>query len=664
MPVPDLTIPSFRGGLNTDDPASELKPDEMTEALNVELHTVPCGERRRGCEAVTGDGGAAIDSVALVARYLPSDDQTLSTLWVLKVITANDFATFAYKDTSWHTVTPDNPTTDSPYAVWAYHTDNISFHHKLFLPYRSGTVSVTTDRLHVYDGTTLRRVGIAPPTAAPTGANTGVGTFSGTRYYRVRWIVEDADGNILRRSEPSDVLTKAPSGTGTGIVVTKPTTGVESPTHWELEASVDNSFFYRIATTVIATTTVTDSAAFSTGYALTGVLSEESGAYTVPESVKFVLVDEDRLVLLNSWENTEHGSRVQWTPVWGDPGVGNDERIPIATTNFLDLDWGEDGEITAGSQPSNGFFYVFKWHHIYKLVRTGIRDQAYTASVVSKTLGALEGSVVSGVDELGRSCVYALDPSLGLYRIGANGLQRHFGLGTKVNQNSFWSRVNTDATHKICCSVYYSDTQQVKWFIAVDGSNVPNMEIKLQTEYTRSVERGFEGGLTLSDGEIANAVAACMYAENINDNVARTLVLKPVVGTFSDDLTGKTRMQDIGDDDDGTAFYATLTSAPFMSTGLLNRFGTLVAGFIAIAAAGVSVIFGQSRNFGAEEKTSLPIDLSPAVAESEVFRNVDDSGFADCRALQVSLHDDTPATGRWAIAQIALAQSVQERASG
>jgi hypothetical protein len=656
---PDLTIRSLRGGLNTDDPASELRPDQCTEAMNVEFHTVPCGERRRGCASINQGAYANLyDSVPLLARHLPTDDESAAQLWMIGMTGAGAVA-FNYKDTAWHTVSP----IDAAVYASAYGARAVSFHKKLFLAFDS-----TVDRLHVWDGTSLRRVGVATP-AAPTAANTaGAGTFSGTRYYRVRYTVQNGSGTTLRRSEPSTALTFAPSGAKDGVTVTKPATITEGETHWELEASVDNAFFYRIATTVVGTTTYTDNVAFSTGYALSGVLSADSGDYTVPGSAKLLAVDEDRLVMAGSWEDAglavALGSRVSWTPVNGDPGSGNDERIPISTTNFLDLDAGEGGSITDISQPSNGFFFVFKWSHIYKMVRTGIRDQAYAATVVSKTMGAIPGSVVSGVDEFGRSCIYALDPSLGLYRIGANGLQRHHGLGSMANSRSTWASVNTDAATVICRSVYYADAQQVKWFIATGTSEIPDLEIVLQTDAVRATENetGIEGGLSLADGDITNVVSACLFAENIDAGVARSKVLKPFVGTTGIAATASIRMLDTGTTDDGTAYVATLTSAPFISAGFLNRFGTLSAGVMAMAAAGVTVVFDQARNYGVGEKP-VTIDLSPTASETEVIRVADSSGFADMQALQIILHDATPATGRWEVVQIALAQSAQEKAN-
>src|SRR5262249_17497103 len=145
----------------------------------------------------------------------------------------------------------------------------------------------------------LRRCGLPAPGNAPAAANAGSGSLTGTRYYRVRWTVQSG-GTTVRRSEPSAVLTFAPSGTGASITVTRPTDDSESATHWELEASTDNANFYRVATTLIATTTYSDSAAYVPGYSASP-LSDNIGDYAVLLSARFLLVDEDRLVMGGSW---------------------------------------------------------------------------------------------------------------------------------------------------------------------------------------------------------------------------------------------------------------------------------------------------------------------------------------------------------------------------
>ncbi len=658
---PDLTIRSLRGGLNTDDPASELKPDQCTVATNVEFHTTPCGERRRGCVSINqGAYANTYTFIPFLIRHLPTNDETAAQLWAVGWNSNASTYDWLYKDTAWHTVTPLNGFG----AGGELYVRGVSFHNKLFLAYPGQS------RLNVWDGTSHRGAGIYAPTAAPTAVNSGVGTMSGIRYYRVRFTIVNGSGVTLLRSEPSAVVSFTPTGSNHAVVTRPATAASDVPTHWELEASIDNVNFYLAQQRVaIATTTTNDSIPYGEGYnGATSVaggggrLSDTSGDYTVPPPAKYLTVDEDRLVMVGDYSNTALGSRVAWTPVNGDPGVGNDERVPISSVNFLDLDAGQGGDATDVSEASNGFFYVFKWKHIYKLVRTGDRSQAYQASVVSKTMGALPGSVVSGLDEFGRSCVYALDPSLGIYRIGANGLQTHHGLGSKVNDRSTWSIVNTDATIP-AIAVYYADAKQIQWWVATGSNNYPNLKITLQTDATRATDIGIEGGVSLADSTMANAVSVCMFAENIDAGVARTRVLKPFIGTvgaLGTTTNATIRRCDTGTTDDGANYEATLTTAPIMSAGQLNRFGTLSAGIIAMPANGVTITLAQERNFSGVEDRISHIDLTPAASETEVIKTADNSGLTDIQALQVTLADYNFG-GRWEVVQIALSQSVQEK---
>src|SRR3990167_2869256 len=268
----NLSVLSLRGGMNNSDPAIGLPDDQAVLMENVEIVESMLGERRRGTTTVSIPTDISTqDRVTFLYRHLPSDDETLAELWAYAV-TGSTSSALNRKTTSWSTVTIDDAASLAGFSQFRW--QGASLHGKLFLAYDS-----TVDRLHVWDGTSLRRAGLAEP-AAPTGADTGSGSFSGTRYYRVRY-TEQVSGVTVRRSEPSDSLTFSPSGSGTGVVVTKPAAISEGETHWELEASFDDTNFYVIATTLVETTTVTDSTAYTTGYADTFTLSEDVGDYAL-----------------------------------------------------------------------------------------------------------------------------------------------------------------------------------------------------------------------------------------------------------------------------------------------------------------------------------------------------------------------------------------------
>lgn len=645
-------IEDVSGGINQYDAPASIPDDQCVEAENVEFVLSSLGERRKGSSTLTITGSGLEDRTHLsfLYRHLPTADQTIAELWAFSV-TAGVSSRLARKTTAWGTVTPIDAIGIT--GTQGFQLQAASLHGKLFMAYKSAV-----DRLHVSDGTgatTNRRAGLAMPTAAPTGANTGVGTFNGTRYYRIRYTVQSA-GVTTIRSESSAVLTFTPSGAGSGVIVTKPVTISESETHWELEASINNADFYRIATTVVGTTTVTDTQAYGAGYAAIGTLSETSGDYTVPISVKFLAVDADRLLMGGSWEQPALGSRVSWTVVKKDAGVGNDERVPIDSDNFVDLDTYEGGELTGLSGPINGYVYAFKYGHIYRGLRTRVRTAAYDFFPMTKAMGALPGSLVEGVDQQGRPCLYFLDPKTGPWVIGQNGLQS-CGLDLDVT----WKTVNLDATTVVCRGLFYPQNRQVKWWVSIDADNTPTLQLNLQTNHTRQDNSGIRKGWSTATGTVGQAISACMFADNIDAGVARTLTLKPLIGLGG--AAASLRMIDTGIDDSGTIYFARVLTKAYMPAGLLDKFGVMAGALLATAARGVTVFIRAIRDFGIDEKI-VANQLDPIVNQEYVVVPLDNLGFSELHAVQFEYGDDTTNVtipfGTWILHQMAWRPSTEE----
>lgn len=637
---------SYITGYNDTDPPTDLAEDQCVFANNVEFFDSTLGERRLGCTdvdmaaAITGDSN--MQAVTFLHRHLPSTDETASELWLMAQHLVNQFFRLVRKTTSWTQATLKDDidvTSNRGFKVAAQ-----TLHGKLFLAYKSVG---NTNRLHVVDpdGTDVRRTGLAEPPAAPLVTDNGSGTFIGVRYYRVRFIREFTD--YIIRSEPSSTAPFVPSGTGSGARITKPATISEGETHWEVEASVDNANFYRITTVAVGTTTYDDTTPYSPGYAtLDGsVLSEDIGDYSLIHSGQFLAADEDRLVIGGSWEDDELASRVSWTPVYNDPGDGNDERIPIDTTNFLDLDGFEGGPLTHLSNPINGAIWAFKRNHSYKLIRTGLRDRAYQAFNVSKTLGALPGSVVEGVDQYGMPCLYFLDPEVGPCRTGG---QRIIQTCSRDIMET-WSTVNTDAI-VVSRAIYYPEKLQVHWFIATDASNFPTLRIVLQTNNTRESEDGVRGGWARWDGKISQAYAACMYAEDIDANDPRSLVLRPFIGVTS--TNGYLLRCDTGDDDNGTAFTARIVTRPFVLRDLLSKFKAMAVAILAKAHATAQVKVNLIRDFGVEESTNKTTTLAAVGSEAQVVKQLRDIKMSGMYAMQIEFEDVASPSGQWQLNRI------------
>lgn len=668
----DLVIDSLRGGLNETDAPTALAQDACVTAENVEFHKSMLGEKRLGTANVTLTGSAIdlnslLKSVSWMYRHLPSADESAAELWYLAIPSDGSQAFgLARKTTVWSAITPfDNidvtrtATSDTPIGR-AFRLHAASIHGKMFLAYRSTNA---TDRLHVWDGTTLRRAGLVAPTAAPSVADTGAAaTFKGKRYYRVRFTVQSAGVTTLR-SEPSAVTTFTPSGAGTSARITKPAASSpsEGETHWEVEASINNADFYRITTVVVGTTTYDDSiSAYTVGYAANGTLSEDIGDYTLPWSAKFVVTDEDRLLVLGAWENAAYGSRVAWTTVTNEPGVGNDERIPIDTDQNIDLDGNEGGEITAASRSINGVIYVFKIGRIYTLTRTQIRQRAYDINCITKARGAIPGSLVEGVDENGSPALFFLDINVGPCRVDQNGVIHNCGYDIF---KTTWRSVNLSAKDAIAHGVHYAGSRQTHWWLATGSSETPTKKIVLQVNHQRPGENGLRRGwATWSSGRSVTAYSSCMFADNVNDGVARSKRLVPFVGLVE---TGGDRNLiqrcDTGTTDSGSSYAATVKTRPFIFGNLLGRFGTLAGVLLAKAATGVTVSLRVIRDFGIEVSSARDCDLTATSAnEDQVIRPLDNFAQVEMRSVQLEFGDLNSNGGAWEVNMIAAQEDPQE----
>lgn len=202
----DFLLDSLRGGLNIADPAASLAKDACTVANNVEFFLSTLGERRKGCEAISLPtalvNDLSIEAVSFAFRHLPTNDEGDAELWVLgQSMDGGVHRLFhnvlgVWSEVAW---TTSGATTDSPIASGLIEMRGQSFHGKLYLAFKSAV-----DRLHVWDGTRLRRVGLREPVApgvaqAPASATdyaNAVIANSPTGY----WRLEEASGNFADSS--------------------------------------------------------------------------------------------------------------------------------------------------------------------------------------------------------------------------------------------------------------------------------------------------------------------------------------------------------------------------------------------------------------------------------------------------------------------------------
>jgi hypothetical protein len=644
----DLVIASTRGGMNNTDPAISLPDNQCVTATNVEWVNSMLGERRKGTSAVTLPAFLSGKSrVVFLHRHLPTADETAAELIALGIDT-----TYALgrKTSAWSEVTiSDTPNTAQPQQNrWAA----VSIHGKLHLAYDSDV-----DRLHVMDADgTMRRSGLAEP-AAPTAADSGgAGALAGTRYYRVRYTVKSGS-TTLRRSEFSDTLTHTPGGANASITITKPASISEGETHWELEASLDNANFYILATTVVGTTTVTDSTAFSTGYSA-GALSEDTGDYALIPSARYLTHDDDRLIWAGSWENEAYAARVGWTPVYNADGVGNDERFETDTDPFKDLDTYEGGPITGLSEPVLGGIWVFKQRGIYKLTRTSLRRNAYDADKYSDVLGAVPGSVVTAVDETGSPCVYFIDAQQGPCRIGYGGIKR-CGEDLRIT----WETLNVSALAVVCNGLFYPAKKQVHWNVSLGTANTPATRIVLHTDKSRTTADGVRGGWAIWNGTISQAMAMCLFADNIEDNTSRSLKLVPFIGLNAATDADMIQLCDTGVDDNGTAYAAQITTKPYTLVNILRQFIVHSGALLAKAVSGAAITISAVRDFAAETTATVSsVSLAATGTETDVIKPLDSLTGSEFRVVQFTITDVASPTATWELNQLAVREEAGQGA--
>ncbi len=365
-----------------------------------------------------------------------------------------------------------------------------------------------------------------------------------------------------------------------------------------------------------------------------------------------------------SWENDSYASRVWWTPVNADPGVGNDERLALDANPYIDLDGAEGGALTGVIQGTTGYIFAFKRSRIYKLVRTGNVAHAYEPYCITRARGAFPGSLIQAVDQNGQPCLYFLDPSVGPCRLGPRGLE---WCGYDVQDT--WDTVNADAP-VVCHGVYYPHKGQVHWWISVNGASYPNMKIILHTTRCQSTDAGVrKGWVTVPQGDrIAEANCSLMFSPNVDSTDSRSVVLTPFIGkpawtVGASTITNMIQRCDTENTDglttnDDAAYYrARVRTKPYLTQGAFAQFGVLVGSLVAYASDEADLTIRLVKDFNTDEPVEVDITCTPERDEMYVIRQLNDLGMAELYACQIEFGDlrlDKQYDAYWDVVQIAL----------
>jgi len=165
--VPDRkrrhVIADLTGGRNGFDPSWKIAANECIDAVNVDWYGTPFARKRGGAANQSGlSGQTTTGKYSSLFRHVPGTDPTAAEMWAVDDAGTPIINRLA-AGTAWSAPTlKDNPSGNG----WDFSAASING--MLAIAYKSGQ-----SRLHMWDGSTVRRAGLATPTAAPTAANNG-----------------------------------------------------------------------------------------------------------------------------------------------------------------------------------------------------------------------------------------------------------------------------------------------------------------------------------------------------------------------------------------------------------------------------------------------------------------------------------------------------------
>lgn len=629
-----LIIADLRGGRNGAEPAWAIKDTQCADAVNVEFYKSRLGRKRNGfvASSVTNDPGFAGGILFVnLFRYVPGTDDTAAELWGT---TSGDQITRLAAGITWALPTLK----DAMSANFGEFATAVGINAKLFWGYKSAVA-----RHHVWDGSTVRRAGLAA-TVAPTAADGGGGgAYPATlRYYRQR-STRQSGGVTLGRSEPSPSVSFTPSGANLNATVTQAAVINEGETHWEVEASIDNITFYRIATVVIGTTTYADTALVATYN--TNPLSASTGFYTLQKPYKFVAADQNRHLGFGSYTATDKQSRIEYSAVIGSSDVSDEERVDTTTNYFADLDEADSGVPTGLGGPIFGSFFAFKEKQTWQGTPTGNVAQPFRWDAISKSVGAVnQQSVSRGEDEDGNPALYWMSQR-GPYRWGLKGLQ-YIGAGIEDYVQGPTAVFNLNAASVLSRTMFYPEKRQMYYWWATGTSDTP---------VACAIYDITSGGWSRIDnvsGLLAFISAAVMFANTIAASMSKDL--HPYWG-YTDLVKPVLYKGDSGTQDGSVTLgpfsfqgYVTTKAYELGGPGFYSEVGD--AELSAAVATGVTITAITIADFG-EQTNQSPygtVSLAQVGSSTRITKRVENSALAgDVRFFQYQIGDAAVTTAAW-----------------
>jgi hypothetical protein len=621
-------------GRNGWDAPHELADDIAAEAVNIVLERGGLGTKRSGMTAQTLSG--TFTGVRALCRFVPSQDDTAAELL---------FATF---DSPIKILRVAGGTTAAALTLAnAVDGTDLSFaqiNNKAYIAYNSDE-----NRLHVFDWanstTTVRRSGVAAPAAASV-ANTGSGSYAATlRYYRITWKVV-ISGVLQRQSNLGAAVSFTPSGSGTAARVTQPSVPSEGETHWVVHGSEDGDTYYVLSADITIGTTTYDDSIAPSAYSDNDA-SPLIGAATPWPSVKYLLSTGDRLLGYGAYESTAgegmtpKRGRVWFSPILDSSDQDDDERISNTTSfkGHIDVARNTANDDRAIAGPLDDAIFTFQNRGVQMLIPTGQANQPYRRVYLSDTLGAVSHwSTFIGEDELGRPCLYFLDPVRGPYRYGANGFEE---LGGDVRD--VWETFSEQAG-MVVHGLWYPHQRAAVWWLTVSGASTPNACLLFFAREGRPAADGVRGGWVRWTGSIAALRCSALFAQTFGATMTRAL--KPYGGTAS-------ALYRVGEaasvDDAGTDYQGYVTSKAWHLSPVPQHKALTTAYLQAKAATDTVIRQTFTPNYRADQARTADVLLTADGNATRVLRKAADAMLADCYTLQVTIGDPAANENTWTL---------------
>lgn len=539
-PRQSLVFDRCLGAIETLSPWA-IPPGYAQSAVNVELspHTL----MRPRCGTTAFGAGATADIYNMFTERINSAEALWSfSDWLVGTPTAHRYTTSGGAVAVTLTDTPAySGDQTQPQIVCA------AYNGKVFLAYNS-----SVNRLHVWDGTSVRRVGIAA-SAAATVANTGAGAYPATiRYYKIRFSIL-VSGVATVTSELSPVVSFTPSGAGTAARVTKPTTP-DGATHWSVFGSADGVTFYNIVGLLAVGTTTYDDATNPVAYS-GGEIAEEVGLYVPPPSCKYLATNGERLFMAGAYETTAASGQTTPTPrrVWftrplGVTDQGDDEAVTqtAASRYWIDIDNEDGSPITGLLSTLDGAVYAATSTSLWRLYDTGQADAPINAERVVAGVGPTSHYLMTATDTIDGAMVY-FGANDGPYRYSPVSGVQYLG----ADWVSQVAEVGAVSAPRLQCCQFDPATRLIYWLYADGDTNTNSAARVFDPSLARNVEGVVRGGWSLNDYEYGGRRVFCLTVFERRLHFGG-MASGSVGLLFYHDLDGAT--------DDGTAYTATLTT--------------------------------------------------------------------------------------------------------